>query len=322
MIFSSLSENFVGKVVLLQAVVLSVGTALTLIYLYLRNLWNDYENQKKNIYTEEIINMLFVESKSQVLPFLLWWDRAIYRDVLLSQIKVLIGQERDIMLKHYIDMKFLAADYIEVESRSWWKRLRALIRIDVLALTESRIVYLKAIKDSNNLVVLEATRALSRLPQNVSPNMLFMSLERVGLRRQTALLEIITNIGSNYSVEAICDYLQICDNEEMAVACVKVLGDLRAYQALTLLEEVIINHEDYSEKYLVKVLDALSLISDPEAIEMIRPLLNHSSPLVRARSLNTLSILGDNKLNLENLKNTDTDVEVQRVIQKIQKSAA
>ena len=75
---------------------------------------------------------------------------------------------------------------------------------------------------------------------------------------------------------------------------------------------------------MVKVLDALSLISDPAVIPLMRPLLKHQSAQVRARSLNALALLGDDQIynELESLKKSDNDVEIQRVIQKIQKSAA
>ena len=323
MTVTSLSESFIGEVVLFQTVMLLSGTVATVVFLLLRNAWHRYKNRKKDIFTEEIINLLF-ERRSAVKKNLFAWDRAIYREILLSQIKVLVGVERDVMIKHYIDSGFLADDSVQVRSRYWWRRLRALIRIDILAQNDSRLIYLKAINDHNLLVALEATRALSRLPQNVSPAVLFASLERVALTRRTALLEVINNIGTHYSVEAICDYLKNCTSEEMAEACVQVLGDLRAYQAIPLLEEILLKHEKHSPLLVVKVLDALSLISDPAVIPLMRPLLKHQSAQVRARSLNALALLGDDQIynELESLKKSDNDVEIQRVIQKIQKSAA
>lgn len=323
MTLTSLSESFIGKVVLFQTIVLLSGTVATMLFLLLRNAWHRYENRKKDIFTEEIINLLF-ERRVTPKSFLFWWDRTIYREILLSQIKVLVGVERDVMIKHYVESGFFTDDSVQVRSRYWWRRLRALIRIDILAQNDSRLIYLKAIHDQNLLVALEATRALSRLPQKVSPAVLFTSLERVALKRKTALLEVINNIGTHYSVEAICDYLKNCNNEEMAEACIQVLGDLRAYQAIPLLEEVLLKPKEYSILLIVKVLDALSLISDPAVISLVRPLLKHESAHVRASSLNALALLGDDQIyaELENFKKSDSDVEMQRVIQKIQKSAA
>jgi len=321
---SALSESFIGRVVIFQTVMLHAGMVATIVFLVLRKYWRKYEAKKNDQFTEKIINYLFADSRQRTKTVLFWWDQAIYRDVLLSQIKVLTGSEREILVKHYLEMNFFAKDCVQVKSRYWWRRLRSLIRIDVLASTDSRAVFLKAIEDSNSLVALEATRALSRLPLNVNPTVLFTSLERAGFKRQTALLEIINNIGNNYGVEAICDYLKTCNNEEMAMACVQVLGDLRCYQAISQLEEVLKNSQEYSDLYIIKTLDALALISDPQVTELINPLLTHPTASVRAHALSTLSVLGDQELlaRLEIIKKTDANVEVQRIIQKIQKSAA
>ncbi|AZZ36850.1 hypothetical protein CIK05_08620 [Bdellovibrio sp. qaytius] len=324
MLWAALTETFIGQVVIFQTVMLHAGMVTTIAYLILRKFWRKYEAKKVDQFTDRVIGILFAEPSAKRKTVLFWWDQAIYREVLLSQIKVLTGPERDTMVRHYVEMNFFAQDCIHVKSRYWWRRLRALIRIDVLALPNSRSIFLKAIEDTNSLVALEATRALSRLPQNVSAAMLFTSLERVSLRRQTALLEVISNIGQNYSVEAICDYLKISKNEEMAMACVQVLGTLQGYQVIPQLEVILKKPNEYSEAYLVKILEAIALISDPAVINAIHPLLSHGSAKVRAHAIYTLSILGDEKLSeiLENFKKTDHEVEVQRVIRKIQKSAA
>jgi len=324
MLWSALSESFIGKVIIFQTVMLHAGMVITIVFLVAKKYWRIYEAKKTDEFTDKVINILFAEPGAKTTTVLLFWDKDIYRKVLLSQIKVLTGHERETMVKHYIVMNFYAYDCVQVKSRYWWRRLRALIRIDILASTDSRAIFLRAIEDANSLVALEATRALSRLPQNVSPAILFASLERVSLKRQTALLEVINNIGQNYSVDAICDYLKTCKNEDMAMACVQVLGALQGYQVIPQLEEILKNPAEYSELYLVKILDAIALISDPNVIGAIHPLLSHPSPKVRARSLYTLAILGDEALAgiLENFKKTDANVEVQRIIREIQKKAA
>jgi positive regulator of sigma E activity len=324
MLWSALSETFIGQVVIFQTVMLHAGMVTTIVFLIARKYWRKYEAQKADQFTDKVINILFADPGAKTNTVLFWWDKDIYRDVLLSQIKVLTGHERETMVKHYLDMGFYSYDCVQVKSRYWWRRLRALIRIDILASTDSRAIFLRAIEDANSLVALEATRALSRLHQNVNPAMLFTSLERVSLKRQTALLEVISNIGQNYSVDAICDYLKICKNEDMAIACVQVLGTLQGYQVIPQLEEILKKPDEYSELYLVKILDAIALISDPNVIRAIHPLLSHASPRVRARSLYTLAILGDEALAgiLENFKKSDANVEVQRIIQEIQKKAA
>lgn len=324
-ILTSLFSTYIGKIVLIQAALLAGGVTTTIGLLLFRNLIKRQTENKINFYTENIIHILLEKNDK---PIKLWpWERAIYRDVLLGQIHILAGHERDLMINHYVSMSFFNDDVFQTKSRDWSKRLTALIRLDTLSIIKAREVFIKALNDSHPLVVLAATRALSRLAKEnliqFDPNLLFKSLEQVGLERRTALIEVIANIGSHCGPEVICEYLQSCKNPDMAIACIHVLGELRALQAMPIFLHALNYPEQFSKSYLAKVLDAVPLIGDPEAIVPIRNLLSHESAKVRARAVMALHLLGDDQFysQMQVLKSVETDVEVQRAIDKVEKKA-
>ena len=75
-----------------------------------------------------------------------------------------------------------------------------------------------------------------------------------------------------------------------------------------------------ADEFLSELLDAARLISDPAAIEQIRPLLKHRAATVRAKSILFLTELADSisAAEIEQLRETDTSVEVQRALLRIE----
>ncbi len=322
-----LLKSFIGKVVLVQTLLLFFGIFMTIILLISRNALTDYRKKIQEKLSERLIDFLFSQEKAKIK---VWpWQKNIYRDTILNQIHILAGQERDKMVTKYVDCGFLEKDQEQAGSRSWARRLLALIRLDALSLTKTNDVFVRSLNDSHPLVVLSAIRALSRLGKKFEPaqtilfhpNVLLKSLEQVSLERRTALIEVISNIGFHHGAQIICDYLKICEKPEMAMACAHVLGELRDPLAMPIFLQALESPSAHSEAFLIKVLEAIPLIADPDAIQPLRKLLQHKSPQIRARVILALNALGDNEFfqEIEILRTNDSELEVQRALKKIEK---
>ena len=155
------------------------------------------------------------------------------------------------------------------------------------------------------------------------PTLLLKSLESIGLERRTALIEVISNIGSYHGARILCNYLKDCKSPEMAIACAHVLGELRDPLAMPIFLDALHSPHLNSEAFLIKVIDSVSLIADPEAIAPLRILLKHPLPPIRARAIKALVALGDegSLQEIENLRRHDSDIEVRRALQKIERKA-
>ncbi len=325
--FRLLLDTVIGKVVFVETILLTSGILITIFILAWRNILTTFHKKNQETLSEGLIDFLFNEKPVKVK---IWpWQRDIYRDAILHQIHILAGQERDKMVALYVESGFLFKDQEQTRSRSWAHRLMALIRLDALSLISTNHVFIRALKDSHPLVVLSAIRALSRLEKNatsdqnllIHPNLLLKSLEDVGLERRTALIEVISNIGFHHGAQIICDYMKDCKNSEMSIACAHVLGELRDPLAMPIFLNALNFPNLNSEAFLIKVLDSIPLIADPEAIKPLRNFLQHKSSTIRARAIIALAALGDedSRHEIEILRINDSEIEVRRALQKIEK---
>jgi hypothetical protein len=316
-------QSVIGQVVLIQAALLVFAVCGTTLFLLLRSLWTRHAEGKQIEYNNKLVDLLFdpptLENKARAeMPNIWFWQEHLYRDVILNQIRIIAGHEREVLIALYVRSGFLAEDAILLRSRVWWRRLTALIRLDTLSLPQSRQWLLEAMNDRHLLVAMCATRAISRMAGELDPALIFSALERVGQQRREAMIEIITNIGSQLGPQPVIRYLESASESELAIPCIRVLGDLRATEAMPVFLQILGCAELFTAELLSELLDAVRKVADPEAVALTRELLKHSSPLVRAKSIHLLRELGDQEADEElmKLEVSDADVEVQRAFKK------
>ncbi len=312
-------HGIIGVFVFVQAILLCIGIVTTALFLVMRAAWTKYRVAKKDEYEKLLIGLLFESGTSDPKSLQLeFWQERIFRDVILHQIRVLSGDERDRLVRLYVGAGYLEKDRQLLRSRSWWIRLRALIRMDLLSLDVNRDSFLKSMNDRHPIVALCATRAVSRLPGEIDDDFLFSTLVRVGGRRREAAVEVLSNIGSNSGLERIISYLEKNPESPIAVACVKVLGELRAVEASGVFLQIMNTPELFSDELISEVLQGLRQIADPAGLDLARQTLRHSSPRVRATSIYFVQELGGSFTTEElDTLNQDSSIEVRRALQSI-----
>ncbi len=309
----------IGLVVFTQAILLCFGIVATGLFLVTRAIWTKYRFEKKDEYEKYLVEFLFEGNASNPKSLQLGiWQKQIFRDVILHQIRVLSGDERNALVRIYVGAGYLEKDRKLLRSRAWWVRLRALIRMDLLSLGENRDSFINSMRDRHAIVALCATRAVSRLPGEIDDEFLFSTLVRVGGRRREAAVEVLSNIGSNSGSGRIISYLEKNPDSPIAVACVKVLGDLRAVEASCVFLQIMNTPELFPDELITEVLQGLRMIADPAGLDLAKQTLRHSSPLVRATSIYFVQELGGSFTTeeLETL-NQDPSIEVRRALQSI-----
>ena len=313
-------HGFIGVVVLAQAVLLGLAVVVTVIFLLIRQKWVAHSKRKQNQYNDKLIELLFgtgaPNQGAAEMPNIWFWQESVFRDVILNQIQVMDGVEREKLVKLYFRAGYFEADKQMLLSRAWWRRLRTVIRLDVLSAPECREPFLELLRDPHDLVVLSATRALSHLGHAGDEEKIFASLELIQLRRRDAMVEILHNIAGHWGAETISRYLEGGPDPELAIACIRVLGERRATEAMPVFMKMLKSRDALTSEMLTELLDAIRLIFDPESIELVRPLLRHDSEEVRAKCVAVLSEFGDPEAmtEIETMQGRDESVEVLRAI--------
>jgi HEAT repeat protein len=316
------SSGIIGWVVVAQAVLLGIAVVLTSLFLVSRAIWLKHKARIQDDYGRILIELLFETSAGQSaqtvrLPKIWFWQESIFRDVILHQIHALSGDERATLIKLYVRDGYLANDQKLLQSRAWWVRLRASIRMDLLTLHECAPFFTELMKDPNLLVALCATRALSRLSVSIDEELVFATLERVGNRRREAAIEVLSNLVAISGPNRLIQYLEHKPESPIAISCVRILGDSRAVEAAGVLLQILNVPSFFPDDLITEVLEALRKIGDPSALDLAKATLHHSSPTVRATSVLLLQEFGEtlspeDKLILEQ----DASVEVRRALQK------
>ncbi len=309
--------GIIGLIVFVQAIMLFFGIIATGLFLIGRAIWTKHRLSKEDEFNKILIEFLFESNTSKLNSLKLeFWQTTIFRDVILHQIRLLSGQERDELIGLYTRAGFLKKDRNLLHSRSWGVRLSSLIRMDLLLLPENREAFVHSMSDQHPLVALCATRAISRLPVEIDDELLFSTLVRVGGRRREAAIEVLSNIGTNSGLERIISYLEKNPESPIAVACVVVLGDLRAVEASNVFLQIMNSPELFSDELITEVLQGLRKIADPAGLALAMQTLRHSSPRVRATSIYFIQEVGGS-FSTEDLQtlNEDLSVEVRRAMQ-------
>jgi hypothetical protein len=309
----------IGWAVVGQAALLSLAVVMTSIFLVTRAVWLKH---KKEDYDRILIELLFeteaTRGTSPLQQLKIWpWQEAIYRDVLLQQIRVLSGDERAKLVSLYVRSGFLATDQRLLRSRAWSVRLRALIRMDLLTLDQCSPAFIEMMSEQNLLVALCATRALSRLTVEVDDAFVFSTLERVGGRRREAAIEVLSNLVTVSGPSRIIHYLEHKPDSPIALSCIRILGDLRAVEASGVLLQILNTPMLFPDEVITEVLESLRKIADPSALELAKETLHHSSAAVRAKSILFLQEFGE-PISAEDQEalQQDPSIEVRRALQK------
>lgn len=309
--------GIIGLIVFAQAILLFFAIIATGVFLIARSIWTKHSLFKEDEYSKLLIELLFESNTSKLKSLKLeFWQERIFRDVILHQIRLLSGAERDALIGLYTRAGYLEKDRNLLQSRSWGVRLSSLIRMDLLLLPENREAFVNSMSDQHPLVALCATRAISRLPVEIDDELLFSTLVRVGGRRREAAIEVLSNVGTNSGLERIISYLEKNPESPIAVACVVVLGDLRAVEASNVFLQIMNSPELFSDDLITEVLQGLRKIADPAGLALAKQTLRHSSPRVRATSVYFIQELGGS-FSAEDLEvlNEDLSVEVRRAMQ-------
>ena len=322
----SANPRWIQTVIVDEAVLLVALVAGTFFFLLWRGVWVAFRKRTEERLADLLVKNLFAgdaqaDGGLPAIPLKLW-QRQIYRDIILNSLHEIEGAERLLLIRHYFQQGYFAHDLDLLESRAWWRRLSAIIRLDVLSVEPCREPFVNALGDEHPLVRLGAARALSRLGGSKNTALVLATLDRVGIFRLDAQVEILHNICVNVGPAPICERLLKTKDDRTALACVKALGQLRAPEATPVFENLLVN--THSEPLIEAVLEGLRQIGDPECAPTVARFLQHAQAAIRAQALLTLFTIHSEEAyaRLPGLREGDLSFEVQSVISAIERRAA
>lgn len=269
-------------------------------YRRLHRLWSRRNNLARERMLRSLISNFILNREAPIAVS--QSNRKFLRRLVLTELERATDTTAEALTDLYRRLDFLDEDIRELRSKSWPRRLAALIRIEVTRAKEMAPHLLAHIQDENDLVAIAAMRALSALDFEGDIEPILDSLARRAPARLDIFVEILTNIGRTHS-EKILNYLDHCYDPFIATVCISVLSDLKSSNAIGPLKLLLKSSND---DVVAASARALGRLHDKEAIPGLRLLLESENPKVRVEAMIALIALGDRDFAM-NLKSVQAD---------------
>jgi HEAT repeat protein len=275
--------------------------------------WNN-EVRYLNLLREIFV---FVQSKGTQDVSVSWFDRYFLRRLVLAQMDVMEADEQVWLRELYRSQGFYDEDRESLQSRFWWVRLAALVRLETCRYPEILPWLEKLIDDPNDFVALVAMRALSqlRMPQKLEP--VLDALSRRAPSRRDLFIELLTHFGEGREADIVA-YLGATYDPYIAAICIEVLGALKGDGVREVIENFASSSDDGVAESVAR---ALGELGDDQSLEVLRQLSSHDSAFVRAAALRSLARLNDPRLQwvLQEHKD-DESLPVKRILYELQEA--
>lgn len=273
--------------------------------------WNN-EVRHLNLLREIFV---FVQSKGTQDVKISRFNRYFFRRLVIAQMDVMEPEEQIWLRELYRSEGFYDEDRQSLQSRFWWVRLAALVRLETCRYPEILPWLEKLIDDPNDFVAMVAMRALSQLqmPQKLEP--VLDALSRRAPSRRDLFIELLTHFGEGREADIVA-YLRATYDPYIAAICIEVLGALRGEGVREVIENFASSSDDGVAESVAK---ALGELGHTESLEILRQLSSHESGQVRAAALRSLARLSDPRLQwvLQEHKD-DESLPVKRILYELQ----
>lgn len=280
-----LVAHFVIIVVLLQGFFLT-ATTFYICWIRLKRAWLRKNNEEReNQFRNLILEFLFAsESEKEERIRALWNPRrsvgevGFLRRLLLAQIKSLRGIEKENLVQLYFRLDFYSFDLSDIRSKKWWKRLEALTRLEHLSSQDTAQDIRPLVHDQNEFVALTALRILGQLE---SPGVVLQLLRSVKFKisdRKDVCDEIFTKLALSHP-KVFLNYLDHIPDTESLLLCVSLMGRLQLMDAVDRIVPLLASE---NEDVLREAVKALGRFGDPRVIPLLRELLSHPDPRLKA----------------------------------------
>lgn len=249
-----------------------------------------------------------------------WFRRHSLKVILLNHVRSIAGHEKTRLVKTYCQLGFANQDRDDCYSMFWWRRLRGVSSLSGLDLHDSAVIFDELREDSEELVAMAATLALSGVRHSLNGAAILKDLSAKALRRRNLLLQIANNWARVYGPSFVFVCLRSETRDELIKVYVAALAELNSPEVGPgLTEWLTIKNRHPEPKTLVYILRTLKSIGDPSSVALAKLFLTHDDDSVRAEALGLIAHLGETSDYMpvfEALVN-DPSLSIQRVLRQI-----
>ena len=273
--------------VFLQALVL-LAVLYLLVQRGLRRVWQRYVNRRIQRFQPAVLDLLDDSQRlSPLAAGLRPFDRAIIEDLLLQQAGELRGVDRENMTLAFERLGYVEESVGQLRSKTWWRRLSATSKLEVMRSESSVPPLLEASGDPTEDVRLGAVRALCELDDTRGLGLMFQAMENSAQWTPQRVAEAILAIGPAAS-DAVREQLQQTYHPEARLLLIALAGPLRDVEASELLLDLLADSDKETRRSAAR---ALGDIADPIALERLREALRDPEWEVRAEAARSLGLL-------------------------------
>ncbi|MFC1903994.1 HEAT repeat domain-containing protein [Chloroflexota bacterium] len=267
---------------------------LTLIALITRRLiskyWQSYIHSRENYFEPFILNLHETFQNITLLqqglrPF----DRNLIENLLLQQAAEIKGQERADMTMVFEQLGYVAREKKNLQSRWWWRRRDAAIKLGVMQAEQAVSALTVAIQDPIEVVGLAAVRALGQLKSSQSITPVFDMLKYNENWIIGRVLEVLISLGDVVKSEALHS-LSSSTKPRVTLLLVQLCGLLKWIEAVPLLLPLI---SDRDVEIRISTVRAIGSIGDATAAVHLMSALQDKRWEVRAQAAKSLGLLQD-----------------------------
>jgi hypothetical protein len=269
---------------------------------------------------QELLTQEMLEPTAESNGFVRWkamkFDRKVFHDVLLNQMKMVTGDERVHLLKLYEELKFKDHDLKRCKALLWPNRLRAVIHLGALDEPDLAPLFFKIIPDPAPLVSIAALLSLSKLEHPLNNPNLIDKIPKSILNRSNTLYELVANIGKHHGVDPLIKGIRNDNRPRVIDACLRARRNLRSFDSTEALNSLLVAPGMLSPFALREIIETLTQVGDPSSIKAVRPYLHHPVPSVRAKCILFLLTLQDeaSQSQIEKMR-SDHATEIRRIFQ-------
>ena len=251
------------------------------------------------------------------------FEQKILQLSLLEHLRSVTGNERKKLEELYSRCGFENKDIEQCKSPFWWVRLEAVAHLSYVRSETTAQMLFKLKNDKSDLIAGAALLALSRIDHPLNDPLTWGRFRFSILRRRSVLFEILSNTGNTRGTDFLIKWYRRTSNIEFREICLQVILTLKSTDCVSLLVEVLQNHDAVSPALLCEVLSTLKTIADPEALIPAMTYVNHPSARVRARAAELLlSNMDEHEETLLVQLENDVSAEVRRLALSYRKANA
>jgi len=267
---------------------------LALIVLLLRRVligyWEKHTQARKNHFEPIVLGLLEDPRNIDALerglrPF----DRSLTEELLLQQAAELRGQERSEMATVFERLGYVREEKKRLESRTWWRRHDAAIKLGIMGSEESIPDLTRAVNDASEEVRLAAVRALGQMNYPEGVKVLLDVMQDRENWSGARVLEVLAGSGSSVK-EEVLSRLQSNIEPRSRLLLIQLCGVMRWTEAAPLLIPLI---DDADAETRISTARALGSIGDATVARHLVRALRDPRWEVRAQAAKSLGLLQD-----------------------------